>query len=663
MEGDANHKSAVAVPAPTDTHESDDEDWVDELEQELELEVKKKPRLSTLSADFPHEVLLTIFSFVSVGRVCKAWSYASTEAARTKLQGTLEQLFQQFSADDAASIFLAKSVEGELHDYHNRWDYSISRGYKEKARMLLFNLRDAKNDILRERLFSGELAPFSLVRMKSRDMANPQLVEQRKEWIRSRTAEVTRDLRAFLVESTMGGARQAPIASASSSSAPAVRTGGKFENVVAVLVSNKYKHMRMSRGSDAIWAVVQGRYDAAELVRLVHGISIAQMEMDGWTPLHYACENRDVTSVLPLLQAGADPNAVDEHGLTPLHLLCKNVGGNFTGIAELVGKGALARAASTDDKRATPLHLLCMNESITPDALSALLDARADINAVDGDGNTPLHFLCSNHALTDALFGTLVHGNLRLDLQNNFKATPFHYLCQNSRVTPRMVARFVELKANPNVRDNVNNSPLHVLCDNTVVSVALLEAFMASSAVDPTLRNASGRRAFESLDDPECVAFAQRLAPLATSDAAAAAALPGGEDLSDLPPALHAIMDAWNASLPPFDEAFYHAISCEPAFDAIYTAVQNASTEVAEHPADKARRLTWDTCMHTWRRTIVRAFVTLVAPTLWAQYAKTFGRAVPADVIQVQKQVEAIWTQFPDTAQRRERLEAVHNLV
>ncbi|CAK4651793.1 hypothetical protein LEN26_016232 [Aphanomyces euteiches] len=186
--------------------ESDDgsDDWVDELEEELVLEVRKKPRVSVVF-DLPHEVLLNVFNYVSVGRVCKAWSLASTQVARTKLEKNLTALFDQFSADDAMCCMLAKSIEGELHAHTNSWDYSVSREYKEKARMLLFNLRDAKNDLLRLRLFSGELTAFTLVRLKSKDMANPQLVEQRKEWIRSRTAEVTRDLKEFLglVESNM----------------------------------------------------------------------------------------------------------------------------------------------------------------------------------------------------------------------------------------------------------------------------------------------------------------------------------------------------------------------------------------------------------------------------------------------------------------------------
>ncbi|ETV94229.1 hypothetical protein H310_11908 [Aphanomyces invadans] len=184
--------------------ESDDENWVNELELELKLEVKKKPKL-TAAPDFPHDVLLILFTFVSVGRVCKAWSLASAEVTRGKLVKSLEQVFDQFAPGDPACQYLGKVIEAELHAHHNTCDFSISKGYRDKARMLLFNLRDVKNDLLRCRMFSGELTPMALVRMKSRDMANPHLVAQRKGWIKERTAEVTRNVRHFhgMVESNM----------------------------------------------------------------------------------------------------------------------------------------------------------------------------------------------------------------------------------------------------------------------------------------------------------------------------------------------------------------------------------------------------------------------------------------------------------------------------
>ena len=51
---------------------------------------------------------------------------------------------------------------------------------------------DVRNVELHNRLVSGELSTQSLVRMSGPDMANPQLVRQKKKWIKKRTHEVMR---------------------------------------------------------------------------------------------------------------------------------------------------------------------------------------------------------------------------------------------------------------------------------------------------------------------------------------------------------------------------------------------------------------------------------------------------------------------------------------
>ncbi|KAG9400207.1 hypothetical protein AC1031_011118 [Aphanomyces cochlioides] len=421
----------------------------------------------------------------------------------------------------------------------------------------------------------------------------------------------------------------------------------------------------MSRGVhvDAIWSIVQGRYDASELERLLRGASIAGLDMDGWTPLHYACDNRQVTSVQPLLQAGASVNATDEGGYTPLHLLCKNSSGDFTAIPQLLAAGASPNIASTDGKHVTPLHLLCTNEAVTSDAVISLMKARADVNAVDGDGNTPLHYLCTNHAVSDSVLTPLMQRGTHVDVQNNFQSTPLHYLCQNANVTPRMISLFWDLHANPNIRDNIGNTALHSLCENAKASVALLDAFMTSKSVDPTLTNSSGKRAFDLVASGDCAAFVQRFIPQMTQPTSASSTTPGGEDLIDLPDSLCMSMKRWNDSLPPFDEAFYNAVSCEPAFESIYGKVQEASFSVATNPGDKHLVQEWETQMQAWRRVVVRAFLTLVHPQMWPQYAQTFQRSVPSDVIKIQEKIEAIWSSFPDATQRRQRLEAIDALV
>lgn len=190
--------------ARTSDEDEDDEAWALELEEELdlagtnepskqqgELEQKpEKPQVPSPAAMLPQEVLANILSFTpQVGRVCKSWSLASVAVARRRFQSRLADILRPL---DENALVLALDVEAELYAAYG-CSYSLTKAYAHKARTLLFNLKDSRNADLRQRLVSGELPAHSLVRMSGPDMANPQLVRQRKEWIRKRTHEVMRD--------------------------------------------------------------------------------------------------------------------------------------------------------------------------------------------------------------------------------------------------------------------------------------------------------------------------------------------------------------------------------------------------------------------------------------------------------------------------------------
>lgn len=140
------------------------------------------------AADLPQEVLIKILSYTQVGRVSKAWSLAMSTLARRKFSSRLEEILQPLTPKARE---ISTEVEGELYKVHGHC-YTVPKAYGHKARQLLFNLRDSRNGHPRDRLLSGDLTPHAVVRMSVSDMANPQLVRQRKEWIKKRTYEVMR---------------------------------------------------------------------------------------------------------------------------------------------------------------------------------------------------------------------------------------------------------------------------------------------------------------------------------------------------------------------------------------------------------------------------------------------------------------------------------------
>ncbi|CCI50819.1 unnamed protein product [Albugo candida] len=142
-----------------------------------------------IANDLPLEVLLKIAAFTQLGRVSKAWSHAMTIYSRRRFQDCLSKIMRPLT-DNFDRIVM--EVENQLFELYKEC-CTLPKAYGQKARQLLFNLRDSRNDFLRDRLLSGELSASALVRMSANEMANPQLVKQRKQWMKKRTYEVMRN--------------------------------------------------------------------------------------------------------------------------------------------------------------------------------------------------------------------------------------------------------------------------------------------------------------------------------------------------------------------------------------------------------------------------------------------------------------------------------------
>ena len=116
---------------------------------------------------------------------------------------------------------------------------------------------------------------------------------------------------------------------------------------------------------------------------------IEEHGLGAWSPwvLHRAAEyTTNPTIVRLLLQAGADPNAPDDSGLTPLHWGSEN--SNPMVVTHLLDAGADLNAR--DNKGYTALHWAAA-QSGNGRVVKVLLDRGADPLAESNDGRTPLH--------------------------------------------------------------------------------------------------------------------------------------------------------------------------------------------------------------------------------------------------------------------------------
>ena len=127
-----------------------------------------------------------------------------------------------------------------------------------------------------------------------------------------------------------------------------------------------------------------------------------------WTELHDACEHQDAERIIRVAkQHGEEVLEVDEHGWTPLHVLCWS-SPSVEAIEALLA--ACPQAASDVDSMGnTPLHVACSRPGTDKHLVQVLLNAcPTTASMVNHEGLMPLHMAC-RHATDNArVIGLLI---------------------------------------------------------------------------------------------------------------------------------------------------------------------------------------------------------------------------------------------------------------
>lgn len=139
--------------------------------------------------------------------------------------------------------------------------------------------------------------------------------------------------------------------------------------------------------------VMAARYGAvrvgAELLRL--GVSVNEQGAAGGDfPIHFCADAEQPAMMAFLLAAGADPNAVNHFGQTPL---MRAAGAGALSVAKLL-IAAGARVNARDSRGETPLMSVCEREGSdsTQRLVEFLLEKGANPNELDDLGQTPLFY-------------------------------------------------------------------------------------------------------------------------------------------------------------------------------------------------------------------------------------------------------------------------------
>ncbi len=166
--------------------------------------------------------------------------------------------------------------------------------------------------------------------------------------------------------------------------------------------------------------------------------------------LHTAVKYKQTVIVKRLVALGADVNAKEKGGFTPLHNAA--ISGDSSIASLLIAAGAEVNARTKNGR--TPLHTTGRRE-----VAQVLIDAGADVHARDRKGSTPLHDEAGSYSKTDLAEFLLSHG-ADSNAPDSRGQTPLHRAAYYFQ--PEIVKVLLEHGADPNAKDGEGHTPLYV---------------------------------------------------------------------------------------------------------------------------------------------------------------------------------------------------------
>jgi len=208
---------------------------------------------------------------------------------------------------------------------------------------------------------------------------------------------------------------------------------------------------------------------------------------DASTALHHAARSSDPAVAVALLDAGAQPNALDGTRMSPLAVACSI--GNWR-LAKLL----LERGAATEPKDGTPGIVAASGGDDDPAGVILLLRHKARVDAPDEHGRTALHVAAE--ADNSEVISALLSGGALPDSVDARGDTPLLVAARGGCLLALCTLAGARPDAGAQTRDGRN--ALALLAEPEEAAVECVELLLGLG-VDPEQPDAEGRRPIDHL--------------------------------------------------------------------------------------------------------------------------------------------------------------------